>query len=109
MSAVVKLGSKLPGDFETNGLDALHDDLVKRPEQLRIAVVWIDVAKVETSTDSGAQVPTVRVRRIEPLGDVGDASETIRQQVAAAIEKRTGQAPLDFETSEILHVDDYEG
>lgn len=68
VSAVVKLAGKLPGDLETNGLDDQVDDLVDSPHEIRVALVWYDVSKITDETDSGKRIPTVRVRRIEPLG-----------------------------------------
>lgn len=103
MSAVVKLSSKMPGDFETNGVDAIAGQLVDEPDQLRVAVVWFDVKHTTVDTDSGDHIPTVRVRRIEPIGDVGDVSTAVQQLVAEAHEKRTGRKPLPFD---IVEVDD---
>ena len=101
MSAVVKLSSRLPGDFETNGLDALAQDLIDNPATVRLAVVWIDTAKVVIDTDSGDHVPTVRVRRIEPVGDVGAAIPALRKLVGNAFEERTGRKPLPFDIVEV--------
>ena len=101
MSAVVKLSTKLPGDHETNGLDALAKDLVDSPDTIRLAVVWLDVSKVTVETDSGSHIPTVRVRRIEPLGDVGDVSDALRKLVDEAQEQRTGRTPLPLDVVEV--------
>ena len=100
MSAVVKLSTKLPGDEETNGLDSLAEQLVKDPETVRVAIVWLDVSKVTTETDSHQQIPTVRVRRVEPLGDVDDVSKAIRELVDKAVEARTGKTPLPFDVTD---------
>lgn len=102
MSAVVKLSTKLPGDFETNGLDAHVEDLVENPETLRLAVVWFDTQKVVVDTDSGNHIPTVRVRRFEPLGEADDVSAAIRDAVQAAVQKRTGRTPIPFDVAEVL-------
>lgn len=102
MSASVKLSSKLPGDFEVNGLDSFAQDLIDDPQRLRIAVVWLDTQKVTVDTDSGTEVPTVRVRRIEPLGDAGEVSQAIRDAVGAAMEERTGRTPLPFEIAQVF-------
>ena len=102
MSAVVKLAAQLPGDFETNGLDAQASLLLDGPKELLVAVVWLDVAKVTEDVDSGDRVPTVRVRRIEPLGDVGDVSDAVRDLVGTAVSKRTGRAPIPFDIAEVV-------
>lgn len=101
MSATVRLSSKLPGDFEVNGLDQHVQELIDDPKTLRIAVVWLDTQKVTVDTDSGAEVPTIRIRRIEPLGDADDVSNEIRKAVAVAMEKRTGRTPLPFDIVEV--------
>lgn len=97
MSAVVKLSSKLPGDFEVNGIDALAADLTDNPKNVRIGVIWFDTARVVVDTDTGEHVPTIRVRRIEPLGDADEVSEAIRDAVGVAMEKRTGRTPIPFD------------
>ncbi|MBT56569.1 MAG: hypothetical protein CMF72_24615 [Mameliella sp.] len=113
MSAVVKLGSKMPGDFETNGIDGLADDLIGDPTTIRMAVLWFDVSKVTVDTDAGTQVPTIRVRRIEPLGEADEVSQAIADAVGEAMEKRTGRTPLPIGivtvSEESRHADYLEG
>lgn len=101
MSAVVKLSSAMPGDFETNGLDQHVDWLLDNPKDLMVCAVWIDVKSVIVDTDSGDHIPTVRVRRIEPLGEVGAVSEKIREAIQDAVEKRTGRTPIPFDIAEV--------
>lgn len=101
MSAQVKLSGKLPGDPDTNGVDLLRADLVEEPDTLRIALVWIDVQKITIDTDTDEHVPTIRVRRIEPLGDVDAVSPAIRDAVQAAVQARTGRAPIPFGLVEV--------
>lgn len=102
MSAVVKLASALPGDFETNGLDAQAPALLDDPKALRVAVIWFDVAKVTEDVDSGAHVPTVRVRRIEPLGEAGDVTQAVKDIVGEAMQERTGRSPIPFDIAEVV-------
>ena len=102
MSAVVKLASKLAGDFEVNGLDQTVEDLLDRPKQLRVAVVWYDVVKVIEDVPTGEHVPTIQVRRIEPLGDSGDVTESIKKHVNDAIAKRTGRTPIPWDIVEVV-------
>ena len=102
MSALIKLSTKLPGDEETNGLDAQVGHLLDNPQELLVAVVWLDVAKVTEEIDSGATIPTVRVRRIEPLGATGDVSAAIRDLIDVAVEKRTGRRPIPFDIAEVV-------
>lgn len=95
MSATVKLSSKLPGDDETNGLDALAAELVEKPADIRVAVVWFDAAKVTTETDSHAVIPTARIRRIEPVD--GRGAGQLAKLAEKAFGARTGRQmlPLD--------------
>lgn len=101
MSAVVKLASGMPGDFEMNGVDAMNAELVDDPKTLRMAVVWFDVKEVKVDTDSGDHVPTIRVRRIEPLGNADAVTTTVKEEVAKAIEARTGRTPVPFDIVEV--------
>lgn len=101
MSATVKLSAKLPGEPEINGVDSTVEALLTDPELLRVAVVYYDVAKVTHDVDLGTDVPTIRVRRIEPLGLVGDVPPAVRKAVAAAEEARTGRKAIPFEIVEV--------
>ena len=102
MSAVVKLGSKMPGDFEVNGLDALADELVGDPQMLRAGFVVFDTGKIETNPDTGEQVPTVRVRRFEPLGAADEISQALREAYTEAVEARTGRKALPLDVVEVV-------
>jgi hypothetical protein len=106
MSAVVKLSSKLPGETEINGVDAMVDLLTKDPETLRVGVVVFDVSKVEHDTDTGDDIPTIRLRRLEPLSNVDNMDPQLRALVDAAAEQRTGKKALPFEQVEVLDADD---
>lgn len=101
MSAVVKLSSKLPGDAEINGLDAQREWLEDNPDELLVAIVLLDTSKVTIDTDTRAHVPTVRVRRIEPLGPVGEVPKAVREAMAAAEQSRTGRAAIPFDVVEV--------
>lgn len=113
MSAVVKLSSKMPGDVETNGLDQQAEQLVLDPKTIRMGVVWYDVAKITNNPDDGSVIPTVRVRRFEPLGEADEVSQAIADAVGEAMEERTGRTPLpigivtvDRESRHSDHLDD---
>jgi hypothetical protein len=105
MSDLVKLSTRLPGETDINGVDALAAELVKDPETIRVAVLWFDVTKVTHDTDTGDDVPTIRVRRLEPIGDVDTIPDSIRHVVDVATEKRTGRAALPFDLVDVVDVE----
>lgn len=105
MSAVVRLAAKLPGNDEINGLDHIAGDLCANPGEPIFALVWFDVSKVTTDVDSGTRVPTVRVRRVEPVGPIGQVPDFVRSLARQLEEKRTGRAPLPFEEIDPAEVD----
>lgn len=97
MSALIRLSSKLPGDPETNGLDSLHDELVENPDQVVCALTWLVTPKVTRVTATGDEVPTVEVRRIEPIGTIEKTPAAVQALAAELYEARTGTNPLPFE------------
>lgn len=105
MSKVVTLGSALPGDAEVNGVDATAEDLVKHPKVLRTAFVQYDVSKITVNADKGVEVPTIRVRRFEPLGKADEVSTAIVEAYFDAVEKRTGRKALPLEFAEVVEQD----
>lgn len=112
MSALVKLSSKMPGDAEINGVDATADDLIEDPAGLRVAVVYYDAAKITHDTDADTDVPTIRVRRIEPICRIEDAPAALKKLVGDAEQKRTGRTPIPFEivdAGEYAHADTLDG
>lgn len=106
MSASVKLSSKLPGETDINGIDHLAEDLVRNPEDIRVAIAFLDVKNVNHDIDAGKDVPTIRVRRLEVVGLVGDAPQSLRDLVDQAVEARTGRKALPFESVEPVAADE---
>lgn len=109
MSAVVKLSSKLPGDAEINGLDSRAGWMEQNPGELLVSIVYTDVQKLTIDTDTGEHVPTVRVRRIEPLGTLSVVPQAVRDALADAEEERTGRSPLPFEVVTVTRSADPDG
>jgi hypothetical protein len=92
--ADANIGGSLPvGDG--NGLAAIASDLVSNPAQMHVMIAVIDTAKITRKTDTGEQVATVRVRRIEAVlpADLASAERLMRR----ALEHRTGQTTLPLE------------
>lgn len=100
MSNTVALSSKLPADEDFNGVDSLAENLIKDPEGFYVAVVTFDVAKITRQVDAHTEVPTIRVRRFEPIGRVEDLPPAIQQIVDQAIETRTGRKALPLDQVE---------
>ena len=98
MSAKVKLGAKLPGDEEINGLDAWADRMVEQPERVLLALVWLDVRKIEDVTDTGERIPVTRVRRIEVVSTAKEAPQELRDMALRLHTERTGKTPLPIES-----------
>lgn len=96
MSALIKLSSKLPGDEETNGLDALYEELLANPKQVVCAIAWIVPAKEQKNLETGEVTVTVEMRRVEPVGSVEKTPAQIQALAAELYEKRTGMNPLPF-------------
>ena len=109
MSAVVKLAGKMPGDFETNGLDATVEDLLDNPKELRAAFVVYDVVKEIGDVDTDTKVPVVRVRRFEPLGKADEISQALRDAYTKAVEDRTGRTALPLDIVEVVDQGTLEG
>jgi hypothetical protein len=98
MSGPASLSGALP-DGPANGLAAIADDLVDNPTRVHVAIILLDTVKITQRVDDGTRVATVRVRRIEPIRDPGDAA-TMRRLLQREFERRTGQVvlPFDLET-----------
>lgn len=96
MSAKVRLSSKLPGEPEINGLDELSATLAEDPHQIICALVFLDVPKVTIDTETDAEIPTVRIRSIEPLGVVDKVPAAVREEYQRVKELRLGREPLPF-------------
>lgn len=97
MSTEVKLAGRLPASAESNGMYSVQPDLLTDPESQRLAVIWYDVLKITRDVDQGDEVPTIRVLKIEPLGEVDEVSQVIREEVMRASEARLGHTPLPFD------------
>lgn len=97
----VKRGALLPTG-EENGLADVASQLVaqgtgRAPHRLYAVIGIVDARRVAVDADSGAEVATVRFRRVEVLlpADLAAAEKLLRR----ALESRSGQTtlPLDLE------------
>ncbi|WP_433658072.1 hypothetical protein ACQPW1_39810 [Nocardia sp. CA-128927] len=91
-----KLSANLPkGDAD--GLGPIARDLIEFPHRQHVVIAVVDCKGVTTDFDTGATVPTVRIRRIEVVdrADLPEAERLVRR----ALERRSGLIvlPLDLE------------
>jgi hypothetical protein len=94
--ADANIGGNLPvGD--KNGLSAIAAELVAEPDRMHVMLAVIDTQKVTRKTDTGEQIATVRIRRIERV--LGQDLATAEKLIRRALEHRTGMTvlPLDVE------------
>lgn len=97
-SKAVKLAGRLPGSTEHNGMSAVVRDLLNDPETTRLAVIEYDVPKIVRDVESGDQIPTLRVLRIEPAGGSKDEGyQALRELMLSTAENRLGHTPLPFD------------
>lgn len=97
---MTKLSSALP-QGDSNGLGAIARALIDDPATAHVAIVFIDSSKLTTNIDTGDVVPTVRIRRIEPILHEEDREMTA-DILRRAFERRTGKAVLPFELEKDL-------
>lgn len=95
MSQSAYLSGRLP-DGEANGLAGKLRELVDDPERVHVLIVLADVTKVTQLVESGATVPTLRIRRVEAIGDPTDQKE-LQRILMREYERRTGQPVLPLE------------
>lgn len=96
MSNTIKLSSKLPGDAEINGLDSRQEHFLHDGETPICALVWVVATKVTRDLATDEEVPTVEIRRIEPIGTPSAVPQAIQDLASELYEKRTGRNPLPF-------------
>lgn len=99
MPAKVRLAGRLPSGH-LNGLDSITDQLITTPDRDMVALIWFDVATISTDVDSGEDTPTVRVRRVEPIGPLPEVPEQVTALAEQLFERRTGRKALPFDQPE---------
>ena len=97
MSALIKLSSKLPGDVETNGLEGLYQQMLADPKKVICAIAWIVPTQIAKKTETGEEIITVEMRRVEPISIVEKTPAEVQALAAKLYEDRMGMNPLPFE------------
>lgn len=110
MSAKVRLGSKLPGGEEWNGLDHYAPDIVDamREGHGMMLGCWVvfDTPKGTVDVDAGTLTPTLRVRQVEVITTDGSLpAGEFQRTVEAAFHERTGKMPLPLDEADGGEVD----
>lgn len=93
----VKLSAALPKEFDANGMERLHAQLVQHPERRHLVVMVIDTAKKQIDYTAGGEVtPVAGVLFIEPIQDPGDV-EIVSEIMSRVRAERTGDGTLEFD------------
>lgn len=94
----VKLAGALPKEYDRNGMDKLHAQLVGHPDRRHVVVMVVDCARTTIDHDGGEELytPTAGVLFIEPITDRDDQTQ-ILEALARHRAERTGDATLDFD------------
>jgi hypothetical protein len=95
----ISISGSLP-QGDGNGLASIVSDLIRDPKKFHITIAIVDTAKITTKPDSGEVIPTVRLRRIEVIGEADlKVAETLMRR---ALDKRTGRETLPFDLEQDL-------
>jgi muconolactone delta-isomerase len=93
----VKLSAALPKDFDANGMERLHAQLVQHPERRHLIVMVVDTAKKQIDYTAGGEVtPVAGILFIEPIRDADDV-EAVTEIMARVPAERTGDGTLEFD------------
>lgn len=92
----MKLSSSLPKDLDQNGLGVIRRALLDAPADHHVVLALVDCSKTTVDHDTGQQVPTVRVLRIEAVIDT-DREVLARTWMREAYQARTGSLELPFD------------
>lgn len=94
----VKLSGSLPNEFDRNGLDVLHSQLVAHPDRRHLIVMVVDTVRttIEHGGEDERYTATIGALYVEPVRDPEDV-KTVADVMARARAERTGDATLDFD------------
>lgn len=90
----INFGGGRPAD-PANGLLSIIDDLNANPGQRRRAVIEYDAGTVARVTDTGQQVPTIRIWQIEPVAPGSEVDAGLQRIMTECMSARGQQLDLD--------------
>lgn len=91
---MTKLSSRLPSEYEDDGLQAINRDLIDDPDTAQVVIMLVDCKSITTDMEKhGLEVATARIVKIEPITDPDKAARA-RDLLLDAQEQRTGRRPL---------------
>lgn len=96
---MTKITATLP-EGDSNGLEAISRRLIDDPREVHVVVALMDCKQTTTDNDTGAVVPTARIRHIEPIA--GDDKDVAVRMLRRALERRTGKTELPFDMEQEL-------
>lgn len=88
------IAGTLPGG-DGNGLTAIDSELIRDPRKVHVVIGIVDTMKITVKPDTGEQIPTVRIRRIEVVTD--DDRGQAQILIMRALDKRMGHEALPFD------------
>jgi hypothetical protein len=91
----VSMSGKLPGG-DGDGLIKIANRMITEDGTIYVCVALVDCRSVKTDKDSGEQIPTARIRRIEVIDDAGDM-KIVRSLLMRALDARSGREALPME------------
>lgn len=93
----VKLSAALPKEYDANGMERLHADLVRHPDRRHLVVMVVDTAKHNVDFTAGGEItPVAGILFIEPIRDEEDA-EVVLDIMGRTRAERTEDGTLDFD------------
>lgn len=94
----VKMSGSLPNEWDRNGMEVLHSQLVAHPDRRHVVVMVVDTIRttIEHGGEDERYTPTVGALYIEPIQDRDDVV-AVSEIMSRARATRTGDATLDFD------------
>lgn len=94
----VKMSGSLPNEWDRNGMEVLHSQLVAHPDRRHVVVMVVDTIRttIEHGGEDERYTPTVGALYIEPIRDRDDVV-AVSEIMSRARATRTGDATLDFD------------